>query len=318
MYNEFQKVAYARDKGRQFGGGQGMNGWLIVNDFLKSEKFDLIYNWLEVAAEHRGHKLIRKSNVEAMTTIDSGQISDGGPKEDKPGYLIFWDKDVRLAKTLETKGLRLFNSAKSIEVCDDKAMTHILLANTGIRMPKTIVAPMTFQNIGYADYSFLDRVIGEIGFPIVVKECYGSFGQQVYLAEDYDALIDIVVQIGTKPMLFQEFISSSKGRDIRINVVGSEPVATMLRYSTSDFRSNVSNGGRMERYKPSKAQVDIAIKVCEHLSLDFAGVDILFGEDEEPILCEVNSGAQFKSTYDCTGVNVADHIIDHICQEMER
>ena len=52
------------------------------------------------------------------------------------------------------------------------------------------------------------------------------------------------------------------------------------------------------------------------LGLDFAGVDILFGEEEEPILCEVNSNAHFKNIYDCTGINVADAIISYILEQL--
>ena len=48
------------------------------------------------------------------------------------------------------------------------------------------------------------------------------------------------------------------------------------------------------------------------IGLDFAGVDILFGEQEEPIVCEVNSNAHFKNIYDCTGVNTADYILEYI------
>lgn len=297
-----------------------MYGWLVVNHFLRPEKFDLLYSWLESAAEKRGHRLVRLTNAQAMFTITNGKFQPNLSLkyEPNPDYVIFWDKDVGLARMLESRGLRLFNKAESIAVCDDKSLTHICLANKGIRMPKTIIAPMTFSNIGYNDYFFLETVTNEIDFPIVVKECHGSFGQQVYLAKDKEQLIGIVRNIDHKPMLFQELISSSWGKDIRINVVGGKPVASMLRYSDSDFRSNISNGGRMQDYKPTEAQLDLAIKACEALSLDFAGVDILFGENDQPILCEVNSGPQFKSTYDCTGVNVADFIIDHISREMRR
>ena len=45
--------------------------------------------------------------------------------------------------------------------------------------------------------------------------------------------------------------------------------------------------------------------------LDFAGIDILFSENG-PLICEVNSNAHFKSTYDCTGVDLADLIAEHI------
>ena len=33
-------------------------------------------------------------------------------------------------------------------------------------MPKTIIAPMTFDNIGYNNINFLERVAGQLGFPL--------------------------------------------------------------------------------------------------------------------------------------------------------
>ena len=91
----------------------------------------------------------------------------------------------------------------------------------------------------------------------------------------------------------------------------------MERYSENgDFRANITNGGSMKPYEPKEAQVELARKVMRTLGLDFAGVDILFGEEEEPILCEVNSNAHFKNIYDCTGINVADAIISYILEQL--
>ena len=45
----------------------------------------------------------------------------------------------------------------------------------------------------------------------------------------------------------------------------------MYRYSTKgDFRSNITLGGQMERYQPSKEQIDMAIKACKVVGVDFA------------------------------------------------
>ncbi|MBR7089182.1 MAG: hypothetical protein IKI46_01640 [Lachnospiraceae bacterium] len=51
------------------------------------------------------------------------------------------------------------------------------------------------------------------------------------------------------------------------------------------------------------------------MGLDFAGVDVLFGKDG-PIICEVNSNPHFKTTLECTGINMAEHIISHIAEVM--
>ncbi|HWT75620.1 MAG TPA: RimK family alpha-L-glutamate ligase, partial [Mobilitalea sp.] len=64
-------------------------------------------------------------------------------------------------------------------------------------------------------------------------------------------------------------------------------------------------------------QCELALRSCEIIGLDFAGVDLLLGENDEPIVCEVNSNAHFKNIYDCTGVNAADEIITYIKNQLQ-
>lgn len=277
-----------------------MTGWLVINGFLHSNKFNEIYSWLKTAFEKKGHTINVYTNIELANTTKI---------ENKPDFVLFWDKDIPLAKRLEKMGLRLFNSATAIENCDNKALTYIELKGI-VKMPKTIIAPMTYRNIGYNNTDFVKNSINTLGLPVVIKECFGSFGQQVYLAKSYEKAIDIVKNTN-EPLIFQEFIAESKGKDIRINMVGNNAVASMLRYNDNDFRANITNGGSMKNYTPTEKEIEIAQKVCKVLNLDFGGVDILFGKDG-PIVCEVNSNAHFKNIYDCTGVNVADYIGDYI------
>ena len=91
----------------------------------------------------------------------------------------------------------------------------------------------------------------------------------------------------------------------------------MLRQSTDgDFRSNLTRGGSMAPYSPTRAEAELAVAATELLGLDFAGVDVLFGRDG-PLLCEVNSNAHFKTTLECTGVNMAVEIMRHIAWRLE-
>lgn len=296
-----------------------MTGWLITNAFLHTHKFTEINLWLVEAAKKAGIELIIKTNGEVLVQLDSENTIAYKPDDaDRPDFILFWDKDIRLAEYLELKGLPVFNSSRSIGICDDKSLTHLYLQRAGIKMPKTILAPMTYSNIGYTNMEFLEQVIDELSFPMVVKECFGSFGQQVYLVHNYMELEEKVKEVQPKPMLFQEFIETSKGKDVRLQVVGDQVVASMHRYSDDgDFRANIANGGKMKPYDPTKEQMDLAVQCCKILGLDFAGVDILFGEEEEPIVCEVNSNAHFKNIYDCTGVNVADFIMKCILKELD-
>lgn len=290
------------------------NGWLVVNGYLKSEKFEEIYGWLLEAAERKGCALRKIGNDQLVSILQAGSGKTNWRV--RPDFVLFWDKDVRLARLLEAEGFRVFNSADAIEACDDKALTFIKLKNTDIKMPKTFCAPMTFDK-EYKDYTFVLQVEGSLGYPFVIKENKGSFGEQVYLVKNYYEAVEKIKSIGHCEFIMQEFIESSKGRDVRIHVVGDKIVTAMERINDNDFRANITNGGKMKKYEPTDAQCEMALKVCRELQLDFAGVDIMFGKDGEPILCEVNSNAHFKNIFDCTGVNVAEHIIEYILKKTE-
>ena len=284
-----------------------MKGILVVNAFLNSNKFNEIHGWLVAAAKQQGIELQLRTNAELLIDIP------GERRDDEIDFILFWDKDVKLAYYLEQLGYPVFNSSKAIGICDDKAQTHLALMSAKIPMPRTIIAPMTFANIGYTNYDFLEKIEENLGFPLVIKESFGSFGQQVYLVSDHEELIGRLQQCGTKPVIFQEFVNSSRGRDVRLQVVGDRVVASMYRYSEDgDFRANVSIGGRMLPYEPSQEQCELALQCCKIIGLDFAGVDLLFGEKDEVLVCEVNSNAHFKNIFDCTGINAADEIISHI------
>ncbi len=281
-----------------------MLGWLIVNGFLGSNKFNELYNYLQNSANEYGISLQIKSNDELV-----GELSSGFEK--LPDFAIFWDKDVYLAKRLEKSGVRLFNSASAVEICDNKILTALTL-NNKVKTPKTIIAPKTFEGVNYSDKTFLKNATKELGFPLIIKEAYGSFGHQVYLANNLEQAENIIDGLGYKEFLMQEFISSSYGKDVRVNVVGGKVVCAMLRYNENDFRSNISSGGKMKKITLNAKQEELAVKVCKIIGLDFAGVDILFGENDQPILCEVNSNPHFKSSLECTGVDMSKEIIKYI------
>jgi len=298
-----QQVMEQMDKKQEF------RAWIIINEFLNTSKFSELTHYLLVAAGMRGIRLNVFTNSEVMIGVPL--------PEEKPDFVLFWDKDILLAQYLESLGIPVFNSSKSIALCDDKRLTYLSLQNSGIPMPKTVIAPFTYDNIGYNSFEFLDQVEAELCYPMVVKEAFGSFGMQVYLVQNHEEMVLKLQEISPKPVIFQEFLSEFQGTDIRLQVVGNEVVASMLRYSINgDFRANVTIGGKMQKYTPTKEQCDMAIQATKALGLDFAGVDLLFGPDERPVLCEVNSNAHFKTIFDCTGINVADKIICYAREQM--
>jgi len=280
-----------------------MKGILVTNGFVRWEKFETIYKMLIDAFNGEGCELMRYSNIELMKPVNA----------DFPcgDFVLFWDKDVMLAKRLEKRGMRVFNSSEALETCDNKGLTAVVLENSGIKMPQTILLPKTFAP--YSDYEFVSTIGDTLGFPLVLKECHGSFGKQVWLINNIDELIEKIREVTPRPMIAQKLISTSFGRDVRIQVVGGEIVAAAYRKAKDgDFIANVTSGGTMYDYKPTKEQAEMAINACRAVKADFAGVDVLFGKDEEPVLCEINTNAHFKNLYDATGIDASLYIAKHI------
>ena len=290
-------------------------GWLVYNGGLKSAKFNEIHEWYRQTAKSKGISLELVANHELMSVMEDGQpVVKSRIDLNQPDFVLFLDKDIRLARQLERQGLRLFNRSEVIEVCDDKTATFQALAGKGLPMPKTIFSPLMFDGTKERDDSFLDLIEQELSYPIVVKEAYGSFGEQVYLVRNREELAGRRKELLYVPHLYQEFVESSAGRDVRIHVVGGEVIAAMMRVSETDFRANVTNGGVMRSYQPSREFCELAIAASKHIGADFSGVDLLFGQDGKPLLCEVNSNAHIKNIYDCTGIDVTEAIFDHIIQ----
>lgn len=292
---------------------QQNKGYIIINGFLREEKFFSLYSALKQSADKAGLQLELKTNIELMCDIASGKTV---ANEALPPFAIFWDKDVRLAKTLEAAGMKLFNSAGAIELCDDKSLTHIALMNR-VPQPKTVLIPLTFQRVGYTDCTFLEKIAAYLGFPFVIKQCFGSFGAGVYLAGNMEEAKAALMKTAGGAAIAQQYIASSFARDIRAYIVGDKVAAAMLRHNESgDFRANVAQGGKADAYTLSEAQAALAVKTAQLLGCTFAGVDLLFGENGEMTVCEVNSNAHFAGISAATGVNIADKIIEAVAQRI--
>ena len=231
-------------------------------------------------------------------------------------FCVYLDKDKYTSALLEKAGLRLFNSHAAVRVCDDKMETHLALSGHGIPMPPTIAGLLCY-NAGAAvkadDIDFIEKTLG---YPVIVKRSYGSLGNGVYKADDRCELEALCEKLKCAPHLFQKFISSSAGKDLRVIVIGGKAVAAMQRKSETDFRSNLELGGTA---KPSEID-DCLRNICEltakTLNLDYCGIDVLYGENGEYLVCEVNSNAFFGGIERVTGANIASLYAEYICSKI--
>ena len=225
-------------------------------------------------------------------------------------FVLYFDKDKYVAELLEKCGIRVFNTAQSTAICDDKMLTHIALSNHGVPMPVTLSGALCYNEKGEVSDDYLQNAIDRLGLPMVVKQCHGSFGEQVYLISSFDELKHVVKKIKMSAYLFQQYEFQSSGRDARVIVIGGKVVCGMLRENLDDFRSNVAHGGKASAIDVPKDVAKLCEKVANIIGLDYCGVDVLLGDT--PKICEVNSNAMFEAMEQATGVNVARLYAEYI------
>lgn len=283
-----------------------MRGAVVSNAYLRGGKYSEPADMLRSAARGLGVELDPITNADAAATV-------GGWCRDYD-FVLFWDKDVACAENIELSGTPVFNSPSCIRVCDDKALTHLALRRHGVPSIDTYVCPMSFS--GYDDLSFLDRPVELFGFPLVVKDRFGSFGQQVRLARDMDSL-EAMFSGPYVPRVLQPYVECGAA-DVRAEVVGGRVVASVLRRGPEgDFRSNSTIGGRMEPHRITPEEEELAIRAAESVGADFAGVDVI-RVDGGPAVCEVNSNAHMRNLLECTGRDVSADIVRHVLGTLGR
>ena len=277
-----------------------MHGLIITNQELGHSEYKIAR--FKEEFQKLGISLDVLKNDGTLAKIKDNDIVLNIPKCD---FIIYLDKDIYLARILEKAGQRLFNKADFIKMCDDKMLTFIRCSNEGIKMPDTFAGPLVYTSNVNPRIEFLNDVIAELGFPMVVKKVYGSLGDGVYLANDKEELIKLYSSICHNPVLFQRYVKNSKGRSIRVIIIDGKVFGAFIRKNGADFRSNYGATAGSEKLENPEKYLAFAEKIAQKLDIEYAGIDLLDDENGEIELCEINSNAFFEEFEKVTSLNVA-------------
>ncbi|HIY96533.1 MAG TPA: RimK family alpha-L-glutamate ligase [Candidatus Borkfalkia excrementigallinarum] len=289
-----------------------MKGIVLVNAYIRSA--GMIRQAERVAEElcSRGADVRIVKNGDFLAEVRKNDLFIAQNMD----FAVYLDKDKYLPQVLESRGVRLFNSARAVELCDDKMLTYLALAGKGLNLPDTVAAPLCYYADAAVREDYLRSVAARLGFPLVVKKSFGSWGMDVRLVEDFSSLRTVAEEFKLFPHLYQMRVGK-RGEDLRVLVVGGRVVACMRRKNEGDFRSNVEAGGKGSAAHPPEKFLKAALRCAEVLGLDYCGVDLL-DEGGEPYVCEVNSNALFNEAERVTGANVAGAFAEHILARMRR
>ena len=115
-------------------------GCMMVSGYLLGVPYEDIYRIYSDTARAMGITLAVVNNCQLHMRVTEGKPAlTGLPFE--PDFILFLDKDILLAKHLEAIGYPVFNSARTIALCDNKADTLQTLYHAGIKLPETVFPP---------------------------------------------------------------------------------------------------------------------------------------------------------------------------------
>lgn len=201
---------------------------------------------------------------------------------------------------LENLGIHIINPSISIERCADKYYTCSLLEDAGIPTPETVCTE---------HYDDAMRAFDEMG-DIVVKPLFGSQGIGIMRIQDRDLAHRLfrVLDYGRSVFYIQKFIPH-KNEDYRVFVLGGEVIASMKRKSNC-WKTNFARGAKVEKITVPERLSKLAVRACEVLGCEYAGVDILPGKDQDYFI-EVNSIPGWRGLQSVTHFCIAKEIVNY-------
>ena len=256
------------------------------------------------AVEDLGHKpeWLRRENT--AISVEDGELTIEPHVDIVANRLLLSNTDapaelLGLATTFN-RIRPMLNEPEPVLAAIHKFATAATLANWNIRVPDALLA-LSNDRLNQDRERF-----GDIG---VYKTAIGTHGGGTWKV-DLTELVN--PKVGNRQAFLQALIErdESRHRDLRVYIVGDEVIGAMYRYAPEgDWRTNVALGGDVQDATdemPQEAR-ETALYAAEVMGLDYAGVDLVEGEDGWFVL-EVNPTAGFKGLYKATGQSPAPYI----------
>jgi RimK family alpha-L-glutamate ligase len=200
-------------------------------------------------------------------------------------------------------GVRAVNSATAIERTVDKFLASALIARARVPTPRTVACERAEDAAAAFE---------ELGGDVVVKPLFGSMGFGMARLEDPDVADRVfrALEIERAIYYLQETVPHG-GRDVRALVVGGRVLGAIER-AGEGWRTNLARGGTASATTLTPEQEDLCVRAVDAVAADYAGVDLLRGEDGRDYVLEVNGIPGWQGFERATGVDVAAAIVDHL------
>ena len=103
---------------------------------------------------------------------------------------------------------------------------------------------------------------------------------------------------------------------MRVLVIDHKIVGAFERYNPYDFRSNFGDNATSKKIENNQKISKFAANIVQKLDILYAGIDLLYDENNDLVLCEINSNAFFEEFEKVTGIDVAKLYVDMVIKEV--
>jgi len=223
-------------------------------------------------------------------------------------FVIYRYKYGKLKDAIGALAKRTYNDTEAFATYINKFEQLRTLSSKGFIVPEYMLGT------GFTPY---EEIVAKLGSPFVLKGLESAQGAEVYLVEDraqYQAVLEKYSL--EKEYVFEQYIATSYGKDIRFYSIRGEVIACMTREAVSGFKANVALGAHVRAFPIDENIKQAAKDIYAQTGLDFLGIDLLFGTDK-PYFCEINVMPGMEGMEKATGVNVAGAIIDTIVRDFQ-
>ena len=234
-----------------------------------------------------------------FSTLPDGVFVRGIPGGSLEQVIVRLD----ILHSLLDAGVPVFNTPRSIERTVDKPLTSMLLHRAGLPTPATWICE---------SYEHAKQVLQEHAKNnqhLVLKPLFGSQGQNLHLVSAETGLIHDEKFSGI--YYLQQFIErpDANYQDIRVFVIDGVAIAAMKRHS-DNWITNRAQGAACENIKLDNAISELAVKACQVLNIDYAGVDLLQDKQGQFYIIEVNSIPAWYGLQGVVDFNIAERLIE--------
>jgi [lysine-biosynthesis-protein LysW]--L-2-aminoadipate ligase len=208
---------------------------------------------------------------------------------------------------LEGLGVPVISPHRTVSTCGDKMLTTAALQAAGLPIPRTVLALTPEAAL---------TAIEEMGYPVVLKPLYGSWGRLLARVNDRDAAEALLEHKATLGgylhgvVYIQEYVDKP-GRDIRVLVVGDEVVYAIYRRS-AHWITNTARDGEALPCRITTQIANLSLAATGAVGGGIVAVDLLERADGELLVNEVNHTPEFHGAVQATDADVAGKIVDYV------